>query len=243
MNYLKKLIAIFLINLSKAIYYAIPKELLDFSDNSISKTLQKELNQETIDLLYTPIKKAIKFNTKEEIRGMAINLAIENESNLEKGYEYFYLEFGVYKGDSANFFAKKVKKIYAFDSFQGLRSDWEGALPKGTFNLNKKIPKLKRNVIPVVGWAEDTIENFLITNSPKINFVHFDMDLYDSTKFTLKVIKPYLTKGAVLLFDEYFNFINWKEGEYKAFTELFNEDEYTYKAFNIKGKQTLIQLN
>ena len=51
MNYLKKLIAIFLINLSKVIYYAIPKELLDFSDNSISKTLQKELNQETIDLL------------------------------------------------------------------------------------------------------------------------------------------------------------------------------------------------
>ena len=31
MNYLKKLIAIFLINLSKVIYYAIPKELLDFS--------------------------------------------------------------------------------------------------------------------------------------------------------------------------------------------------------------------
>ena len=174
---------------------------------------------------------------------MAINLAMENESNLEKGNEYFYLEFGVYKGNSANFFAKKVKKIYAFDSFEGLRSDWGGALPKGTFNLYKKIPKLKKNVIPIIGWAEDNIDNFLNTHHPKINFVHFDMDIYDSTLFILQKIKPYLTKGAVLLFDEFYNFINWKEGEYKAFIKSFSEDEYTYKAFNLRGKQTLIQLN
>ena len=113
-------------------------------------------------------------------------------------------------------------------------------MAKGSMNLNKKLPKLRNNIIPA--YMEDTIDNFLKNNNPKINFVHFDMDVYESTKFTLQKIKPYLTKGSILLFDEYYNYINWKEGEYKAFTELFEQDEFKYKAFNIKGKQTLIQV-
>ena len=31
--------------------------------------------------------------------------------------------------------------------------------------------------------------------------------------------------------------------EYKAFSEFFETYEYTYKAFNIKGKQTIVQIN
>ncbi len=219
----------------------IPEEFKSQTDNSIENTLKKEMNQQILDLLYAPIKSSLKFYTKESIRNYTINLAKENEANFKKNSEYFYLEFGVYKGNSANFFSSKISKLYAFDSFEGLRTDWSGTLPKGTFNLNKKIPKLSKNVIPIVGWAEDNIDNFLTTHNPKINFVHFDIDTYDSTLFILEKIKPYLTKGAVLLFDEFYNFINWEEGEYKAFIESFSEDEYTYKAFNLRGKQTVIQ--
>ena len=35
------------------------------------------------------------------------------------------------------------------------------------FNLNKKLPKLNHNVLPVVGWVQDTLPNFLIENKDK----------------------------------------------------------------------------
>ena len=57
---------------------------------------------------------------------------------------------------------------------------------------NKKTLKLNSNVEPIVGWVEDTLDDFLIKYNPKINFVHMDMDTYSSTKFTLEKIKPYL---------------------------------------------------
>ena len=121
-------------------------------------------------------------------REYAINLALSNQQNISKKEELFYLEFGVWKGNSANFFSKYVKKLYVFDSFQVLK-EWTGMLKKGAFNLNKKIPKLNKNVIPTVGWVEDTIDNFLKKYNPKINFVHFDMDLYSPTFYTLQKIK------------------------------------------------------
>ena len=78
------------------------------------------------------------------------------------------------------FFSKYVNKLYAFDSFEGLREDWVGWQdPAGTFNLDKKVPKLNANVIPIVGWVQDTLDNFLEEKKPKINFVHMDMDTYD----------------------------------------------------------------
>ena len=58
-----------------------------------------------------------------------------------------------------------------------------------------------------------------------------DMDTYAPTKFTLTKIKPFLQKGSVILFDEFYGFPNWEKNEYKAFTEVFNEKEYKYLAF------------
>lgn len=243
MKLIKDLIIKKLRSLFGILYYAVPAEVRDNTGNSIYFTLKKEMNQEILDSLYQPIKKSIKFFKAEDIRCYAINLAKDNEALLKKNSEYFYLEFGVHTGGSANFFSKGIDKLYAFDSFEGIPSDWEGRLPKGSLNLNKKLPKLRKNVVPVVGWVEDNIDKFLNKYNPKINFVHFDMDVYDSTKFTLAKIKPYLTKGAIIIFDEYYNYINWKAGEYKAFTEIFEPNEYTYKAFNIKGKQAIIQFN
>ena len=133
--------------------------------------------------------------------------------------------------------------MYAFDSFEGLKEDWVGTrLPKGHFNLNKKIPSLNSNVEPVVGWVEDTLEGFLNNHNPKINFVHLDMDTYSPTKFTLEKIKPYLVKDAIILFDELYNYPGWRNGEYKALTEVFKEDEFKYKAFAINSVRCAIQI-
>ena len=128
-------------------------------------------------------------------------------------------------------------------SFEGLKEDYTGTpFPKGTWNLNKKIPKLNSNVEPIVGWVEDTLDDFLKKHNPKINFVHMDMDTYNPTKFTLEKLKPYLVKNAIILFDELYNYPGWKNGEYKALMEVFKEDEFNYRAFVINSVRCAIQI-
>lgn len=68
------------------------------------------------------------------------------------------------------------------------------------------------------------------------------MDTYDSTKFALQKIKPYLKKNAIIVFDEYYNYIGWQQNEFKAFQEVFVETEYKYKAFNINGSNVMVQI-
>ena len=109
-----------------------------------------------------------------------------------------FLEFGVFRGISTNVFAKELsksnKKIYGFDSFEGLSEDQVGHLGnyKGQFNQNKKLPELRENVVPVVGWIQDTLPAFLEKNfndNSKIRFIHIDVDTYETTKFILEKLK------------------------------------------------------
>ena len=93
------------------------------------------------------------------------------------------------------------------------------------------------------GLVQDTLVDFLskIKNS-KINFVHIDLDTYESTKFVLEKIKPHLKKNAILLFDELYNFSGWDQGEYKALRDVFNENEYKFLAFSKSSCQAVIQI-
>lgn len=169
----------------------------------------------------------------------AIERAKENDP-LNKKY---YLEFGVYKGTSINFFSNYVNTIYGFDSFNGLREDWVGYVnrPKGKFNLEGKLPKLNKNVILIVGWVQDTLDQFLDKYKPEINFVHLDMDTYETTKFVLSKIKPYLAKNCTIIFDELYNYTGWEAGEYRALKETFNDSEYKYFCFSRVGSKVMIQ--
>jgi len=172
-----------------------------------------------------------------------LKFIIERTKENDEFNKKFYLEFGVWKGNSINFFSKYVNTIYGFDSFQGLREDWLGTpVPKGTFNLNTKLPKLNKNVIPVVGWVQDTLVPFLEKHKPEINFVHMDMDTYETTKFVLTKIKPYIVKNCIIAFDEFYNYAGWEVGEYKALKETFNDNEYRYVCFLRNNLQAAIQI-
>jgi len=178
---------------------------------------------------------------KEEILEYAIKKSLKNKDNINK----LNLEFGVWKGDSINFISKFIfnNSIYGFDSFEGLNHDWKGYyLPSGTFNLNKKIPKMNKNVVPVIGLIEDTLPKFLEEKNKKINFVHIDTDIYESALIILKNIKRYLSKDCIIVFDEIYNFPGWSVGEYKALSEVFNEREYKFLAFAKNGQQAVIQI-
>ena len=178
--------------------------------------------------------------SSDKIRDHAINCAKENDNDPD----FIYIEFGVFSGTSINFFSNKIKKnIYGFDSFQGLKEDWLGtSVPKGTFDLNKKIPKLNNNVIPIVGWIQDTLPKFLNEKQPKICFIHMDVDTYQSSKFILEKIKPFLINNSIILFDEIYNFEGWDVGEYKALKEVFNDDEFQFISFSVDTAQAAIKI-
>lgn len=207
---------------------------------SIETVLKENTARENYEHFKEIFKTTVLYKDVWEIRKYAIENAISND----KQQEGFYLEFGVWKGWSTNFFSKYAKKLYAFDSFEGLSEDWGGSkFGKGHFNLNKQIPKLNSNIEPIVGFVQDTLDDFLKKHNPKINFVHLDMDTYPSTKYALERLKPFFNKDAIIIFDELYNYHGWKNGgEYKALKEVFNDDEYIFKAFNLLGREVVIQL-
>ena len=224
--------------ISRVIFWIIPDEFKN-QNSELEKKLKDNLIEETFYLFKEQFKKSILLIDVKKTREYAIKRSLSNDKNKE----YFYLEFGVFKGASANYFSKFIDKLYCFDSFEGLNEDWLGTnRPFNAFNLNKKIPKLNPNIEPVVGWVEDTLDNFLKEHNPKINFVHIDLDTYGPTKFTLEKLKPYLVKNAILIFDELYNYVGWEHGEYKALMEVFEENEFEYKAFNLYDKQSVIQI-
>jgi hypothetical protein len=243
---MKQILKSILIKISKVILllnrvktFIIPTQLQEKS--KLESKLENNLVEETFSNFKEHFKKSVLLDDILQIREYAIKTSLLNDKDKDK--DFYYLEFGFFKGTSANFFSRYVNKFYVFDSFEGLREDWIGTIdPKGSFNLNKQIPKLNSNVEPVVGWVENSLEDFLKKHNPKINFVHLDMDTYSSTKFTLEKLKPYLVKNAIIIFDELYNFIGWEQGEYKALKEVFKEEEFKYKAFNIRGAQSVIQI-
>jgi hypothetical protein len=237
---MKKILIIILIKISRLIYFIIPEEFKKKKKKLKSK-IDNNLVEETFNHFKNDFKNSVLYEDVGSAREYAIKKSLEND----KGNNYYYLEFGVFTGGSTNQFSKHVKKLYAFDSFEGLSEDWSGITyhSKGAYTLNKKIPKLNANVELVVGEVKDTLEDFLKKHNPKINFVNMDMDTYGPTKFALEKLKPYLVKNAIIIFDELYNYIGWENGEYKALKEVFKESEFEYKAFNLSGKLCVVQLN
>ena len=245
MKIINKIIEKILNKLSRVIFYLMPREF-----RSLLRMMR--MRRESVHAHYVENEILQCFNHFEKHLQNAVHLdvwfiqkyAIEKSLLNDKEKNKFYLEFGVDKGDTANFFSKYVNKLYAFDSFEGMREDWVGTgVTKGQFNLYKKIPKLNKNIEPIVGFIQDTLEDFLKKHNPKINFAHMDIDTYESTKYALEKLKPYLIKDSIILFDDLYNRPGWRGGEYKALQETFDESEYKFRAFSTDRSSVVIQLN
>jgi hypothetical protein len=156
------------------------------------------------------------------------------------------LEFGVYNGDSINYFSgkKKDKTWYGFDSFCGLQEDWRGGFfGKNYFNLNGVAPKVNNNVILIKGWFKDTLPIFLKNNKEKISFIHIDCDTYESTKNVFDNIEfDRFVNNSIILFDEYLGYINWKNHEFKAWQEYVRDNNVNYKYVAFSNRQAIIKI-
>jgi O-methyltransferase len=152
----------------------------------------------------------------EELKGEAIN----------------YLEFGVYKGNSINYWAGHYKsedsRFYGFDTFTGLPEDWVADKPKGSYSANGKAPDINdKRVEFLVGLFSSTLPLFIenrLDNSKK-KVIHMDADLYTSTMYVLNALLLKLKKGDIIIFDEWGGAVLH---EFKAFHDFFSYSALNY---------------
>lgn len=164
-----------------------------------------------------------------------------------------FLEMGVCTGRTINFIAalNPKKKIYGFDSFEGLPEKWERpdvVIPKGTFAIKYKnfIPSVLRNVELIKGLFENTLPIFkknILQHKP-IAFLHIDCDLYSSTSSVFANLGNNIVDGTIILFDELYNYPGYQEHEFKAFNEFLvsHNRQAKYLAFNQYVGQVVVKI-
>jgi predicted O-methyltransferase YrrM len=156
------------------------------------------------------------------------------------------LEFGVYKAITTNFIARSCPdtQIYGFDSFQGLPEHWSGnRFSRRNFNRRGRLPKVASNVELIVGLFQDTLEPFLERIPGPFAVVHIDCDLYSSTRYVLTRLNGRLVDGAVMIFDEFFNYHGYQLHEFKAFNEFLEETGLVPDYLAFSGQQVSVRLN
>lgn len=114
----------------------------------------------------------------------------------------------------------EVQKVSGGFSPERYKEELEEAIK--IFDMDRFIP-WKARIKLVEGNIEETVEKFIEEN-PGIRFslIHFDCDLYKPTKAALKHLWPVLSKGGVMLFDEY-AIPDWP-GETKAVDQFFADE-------------------
>jgi hypothetical protein len=160
------------------------------------------------------------------------NLQRESDRDLLKhclnrmdsaGITGWALEFGVGSGDSLRLIAGYVPVI-GFDAFKGLPEDWRPEYRKGMFSEVME-PRGIPGATIVVGWFEDTLPGYEWPEH--VSLIHFDADLYQSTRTALLAVGHLLQPGVFCVFDEFHgyedDFLGSVPGEQQAFRE-FAED-------------------
>ena len=135
-----------------------------------------------------------------------------------------YLEFGVYRGETIGLWSSinrdPASRFVGFDSFEGLPEAWENLsliLPSGTFNTGGNTPDVQDARIAFVkGWFQDTVPGYCREFEVRNRLVvHCDADLYSSSMFVLSTLNPQISKGTIILFDEF----DAVTHEFRAFTD------------------------
>lgn len=150
------------------------------------------------------------------------------------------------------------RKIIGFDTFEGFPSvnQKDGnhqVIQHGAFSVTENyenyllevldyhesecpLNHIKKNFI-IKGDAIITLQKYLEEHPETIiAFAYFDMDIYEPTKKCLELIKPYLTKGAIVGFDE----LNDPQfpGETIALREIFGTNNIELKRNKFSGIQS-----
>jgi Macrocin-O-methyltransferase (TylF) len=190
----------------------------------------------TLDYVERAMPDALGFDTRRELIISALS-AVKVEGH--------YLEFGVFTGGTVRLIGRRVggRIVHGFDSFEGLPEAWSGFnLGKGAFDLHGRLPRVPKNVRLHRGWFEDSLPVWLEANPGAAAFVHVDCDLYSAARTVLSLLADRIVPGTVIVFDEYFNFPNWEQHEYKAFQEFAAEHSVTYRYLAFARQQVAVRI-
>ena len=177
---------------------------------------------ESTDFVAAELSSVTEYQNKKQLMDKCIELSMHNLGNNS-----VFMEFGVFQGESINYMAERTNlPVYGFDSFEGLPNDWRDGFSKGHFDV-AKLPSVRENVKLVKGWFRDSLGEFDLTNIDPV-FIHIDCDLYESTRDVFTALNKHIKIGCVLLFDEFYNYPGWKQGEYKAWTEFASDNNISF---------------
>lgn len=158
------------------------------------------------------------------------------------------LEFGVASGDSlrritAALTSKpEISRIVGFDSFEGLPETWRQGFDKGMF-AQQDVPDVPGAEI-VVGLFAETLPSFLGKHREPVAFAHLDADLYSSTAEVLSAVGPRLKPGAIVVFDDFFNYPGWQDHEHRAWKEHVARSKATFEfiAYTVDHQQVVARM-
>lgn len=232
--------------------------VFDFSFGRLSRLFQRSLRnrapysvleivaqnaiQESADYAIKNFGEAMMFDNRSELWGYCV-ASIPELNSLGGG---IIAEFGVHKGQSINFFAKKCPnaRVFGFDSFEGLEENWYGFRTiQGAFNTYGKMPKVESNVKLIKGWFEDTLPKFIQgLKQAQISILHMDADTFKPTKYVLNALHKNLRSRSIVIFDEYFGYPNWVLHEMKAFHEFVNTFSVKYRFIGYSNNQVAVEI-
>jgi O-methyltransferase len=139
-----------------------------------------------------------------------------------------YLEFGVAGGASMRYWSEQLTHseslLHGFDSFEGL-PEAGGPWSKGQFDAGGLVPQIADSRVRFFkGWFDQVLPGY---NPPPhdVLVINMDADLYSSTIYVLRTLRPYMKPGVYVYFDE----LNHIEHEADAFDEFIRESGLHFK--------------
>ncbi len=112
------------------------------------------------------------------------------------------VEIGVYKGGSALMLSNLGRKMYLYDTFEGIpyQSDLDTGNPVGKFSDTSA--EAVQALIPEATVVKGLFPDSLVP-MPPVGFVHADADQYESTRAILEVMPRLMVPGGFILFDDF----------------------------------------
>ena len=147
--------------------------------------------------------------------------------------EVLYLEFGVYQGASMRWWSAALRnpdsRLHGFDSFEGLPEAFDdagGKYAKGWFSTGGQVPRVDDpRVTFFKGWFSDTLPGYVLPEHD-ILFINIDADLYSSTIYVLRSLRPHIKSGVYLYMDD----MSRPDHEPRALEEFMRESGLKFRA-------------
>ncbi len=195
---------------------------------------------------------------REQVRPFSVTTA-ERDYALYESLRYIVaagipgdiVECGVYRGGSAALAAHTLRaiganrRIWLYDTFAdfpypGEHDEWYGGRDAGgdrPYGMTASLEEVKANMAPTghenVVYVEGLVEETIPAQAPEeIALLRLDTDWYGPTRHELEHLYPRLSKGGVLIIDDYGHF----EGARRAVDDYFHDQPVLLNRIDWTGR-------